>query len=101
MRHNHPAFPVLDNGRLLGLISLGDIRLVPRERWPWVTAAETVAPLTEAQVIHPEAPVWDALIKMTSGNMGRLLVVDATGLRGIVTRTDIMRLLRRRIELGV
>jgi len=101
MRHNHPAFPVLDGGRLLGLISLGDIRPVPRERWPWVTAREAVPALTEAHTIHPDVGVWDALIKMTSGNLGRLLVTDSNGLRGIITRTDIMRLLRRRMELGV
>jgi Zn-dependent protease/predicted transcriptional regulator len=101
MRHNHPAFPVLDDGQLLGLISLGDIRHVPRERWPYVTARDAVPPLTEAQTVRPDVDIWDALVKMTSGNMGRLLVSDSSGLRGIVTRTDIMRLLRRRIELGV
>jgi len=101
MRHNHPAFPVLDGDRLLGMISLGDIRHVPRERWPWVTAREVVPPLTEAQTVSPDLDVWDALIKMTNGNLGRLLVTDSSGLRGIITRADIMRLLRRRMELGV
>jgi Zn-dependent protease len=101
MRHNHRAFPVLDGDRLLGIISLSDIRHAPHERWPWITVREVVPPLTEAQTIGPDGDAWDALIKMTNGSYGGLLVTDNGALRGIITRTDIMRLLRRRIELGM
>jgi CBS domain-containing protein len=101
MRHNHRAFPVLDGDRLAGIISLSEIRHTPPERWPWITVREVVPPLTEAQTIRPDADAWDALIKMTNENSGRLLVTDNGALRGIITRTDIMRLLRRRIELGM
>jgi CBS domain-containing protein len=101
MRHNHRAFPVLDGARLLGIVSLSDIRHEPHERWPWVTVREIVPPLTEAQTIRPDAGAWEALIKMTNDTYGRLLVTEDGALRGIITRTDIMRLLRRRIELGM
>lgn len=101
MRHNHPAFPVLDGPRLVGLLSLSQIRDVPRERWPWVTAREVIPPLAEAQTISPQADAWDALMRMTSSNSGRLLVTEEGALRGIISRTDIMHLIRRRMELGV
>jgi Zn-dependent protease/CBS domain-containing protein len=101
MRHNHPAFPVLDGSRLLGLLSLGEIRNVPRERWPWVTAAEVVPPLSQAQVVAPDTDVWDTLLRMTTSNLGRLLVMEGGLLRGIISRTDIMHLIRRRMELGM
>jgi Zn-dependent protease/CBS domain-containing protein len=100
MTHSHPAYPVFDDGRLLGILSLADIRQVPRERRPYVTAGEVVSPLKEEQTIRPEADVWEALTRMSSSNQGRLLVTEDGELRGIVSRTDVMRLIRVRMELG-
>ncbi len=100
MTHSHPAYPVFDDSRLLGLITLADIRQVPRERRPYVTAGEVVPPLREEQTIAPDADVWQALTKMGSTNQGRLLVTEDGQLRGIISRSDIMRLIRARMELG-
>jgi Zn-dependent protease/predicted transcriptional regulator len=101
MAHNHPAFPVLDGDRLLGLLCLSDIRRVAQERWRYVTARETVPPLTEQYMIAPQADAWNALVRMTAENCGRLLVVEGGALRGIISRTDIMRLMRMRMQLGL
>ena len=101
MAYNHPAFPVLDGDRLLGLLCLTDIQRVPRETWAHATAGDTVPPLTEQYMIAPQATAWDALIRMTTENCGRLLVVEDGLVRGIISRTDIMRLMRMRMQLGV
>jgi Zn-dependent protease/predicted transcriptional regulator len=101
MAYNHPAFPVLDGDRLLGLLCLSDIRRVAQERWSYVTAREAVPPLTEQYMIAPQADAWDALVRMTAENCGRLLVVEGGALRGIISRTDIMRLMRMRMQLGL
>ena len=101
MRHNHPAFPVFDGDRLIGLLCLGDIRNVPQERWAQVTAREATPPLSQANTISPQADVWDALVRMSAESCGRLLVVEDGMLRGIISRTDINRLMRHRLELGL
>ena len=101
MAYNHPAFPVLDGDRLLGLLCLSDIRRVPQEQWAFVTAREAVPPLTGQYMIGPQADVSDALVRMTAENCGRLLVVEGGALRGIISRTDIMRLMRMRMQLGI
>jgi predicted transcriptional regulator len=98
---NHPAFPVVDGDRVLGILCLSDIRAVARESWSYVAAGQAVPPLTEQHVIAPSADAWDALVRMTAGNCGRLLVMEGEALRGIISRTDIMRLMRTRLELGV
>lgn len=101
MGRNHPAFPVLDGDQVLGLLCLNDIRKVPREKWQWTTARDAVPELTNQLTIAPWTDTWDALIRMTAENCGRLLVLENERLRGIVSRTDIMRLMRTRLELGV
>jgi Zn-dependent protease len=101
MMHNHPAFPVMDDGELLGLLCLADIRAVPRDQWSQIVARQIVPPLSQANTIAPSADAWEALLRMTVENCGRLLVVENGFLRGIISRTDIMRLMRRRMELGV
>jgi CBS domain-containing protein len=101
MVHSHPAYPVFDGDRLLGLISLNDLRNVPRERRSTMRASEVVSPLTEAQTVAPTTGVWEALGKMMSGSQGRLLVLEEGRLVGIVSRTDVMHVMRRRMELGV
>lgn len=101
MMYNHPAFPVMDNGQLLGLLCINDVRTVPREQWGYVTARQVVPPLSEANSITPHTDAWDTLVKMTADNCGRLMVVEEGRLLGIISRTDIMRLMRMRMEFGV
>jgi len=101
MMYNHPAFPVMDNGQLLGLLCVNDVRAVPREQWGYVTARQVVPPLSEANSIAPHTDAWDTLVKMTADNCGRLMVVEDGRLLGIISRTDIMRLMKMRMELGV
>ena len=101
MRYNHPAFPVVGNGQLLGLLCLADIRGVRRQQWASVTAREVVPPVSEANTIGPHTDAWNALARMTTENCGRLLVVEAGELLGIISRTDIMRLMHMRMQLGV
>ena len=99
MAYNHPAFPVLDDGRLLGLLCLADIQRVPQHQWTQMTARDAVPPLAEQYMIAPSTDAWDALVRMTAENCGRLLVVEGGDLRGIISRTDIMRLMRMRMQL--
>jgi signal-transduction protein with cAMP-binding, CBS, and nucleotidyltransferase domain len=66
-----------------------------------VTAREAAPPLSEHNMISPATDAWEALIRMSSESCGRLVVVENGNLRGIVSRADIMRLMRHRLELGI
>jgi Zn-dependent protease/predicted transcriptional regulator len=101
MARNHPAFPVMEDGHVVGLLCVNEVRGVPREDWPRVTARQVAVGLSERNTIAPAADAWDALIRMSQENCGRLLVTEGDVLRGILSRTDIMRLMRSRLQLGV
>ena len=40
MRNRFHSFPVLDNGRLVGLVTLREVKQVPREKWDSVTVRQ-------------------------------------------------------------
>jgi Zn-dependent protease len=109
MARNHPAFPVIEDGpvgsgqggRVLGLLCVTEVRAIPRQQWPAITARQAAAPLSDRNTISPGGDAWEALVRMSQENCGRLLVVEDGMLRGIISRTDIMRLMRSRLQLGL
>jgi predicted transcriptional regulator len=83
--------PVVDDrGKIMGIVTTADmIRAVMEER-----IEEPISSFmrTEVITIKAEDDVLDAVRKMITYGVGRLLVVDEQGeLMGIVTRTDILR----------
>jgi len=100
LTYNYAAFPVLRDGEVAGLVSLSEVRQVPREKWASTRVGEVVAPLRQTQILAPEEDAWEALAKMASEGAGRLLVMRGNTLCGILSRTNIMRLIRTKMELG-
>nr|WP_319376546.1 chloride channel protein [uncultured Methanoregula sp.] len=88
----HTGFPVVDDGRLVGIITNRDARTlhVAGGLHPNVRDAMTPAPL----VIHPEDSLETALEIMVSHDFNHLPVVEKESpdrLIGFLTRTDILR----------
>jgi len=101
LRLNYAAFPVVEGQRLLGVLTLPHVRQVPREQWPYTRVGAIVDSIDPSQLLRPTDDAWDALTAMASADRGRLLVVEGPNLVGIISRTNIMRFLRTKIELGM
>jgi Zn-dependent protease/predicted transcriptional regulator len=92
----HLGFPVMERGSLVGIIALADIHKISsidREAMQ-VRDVMTRSPTT----LQPSAPLVDALRIMSSQNIGRIPVVTDDILVGIVTRTDVLRVMELREE---
>lgn len=89
------AFPIGEEGHLLGVLSLDDVRQVAREHWATKTMRDIMSPLTEEQVLHPNDDAWDAINRMAQTHRDRLLVVEENGqVDGMVTQGAILRWLQ-------
>jgi Zn-dependent protease/CBS domain-containing protein len=95
MRYDHGAFPVEQDGRTVGLLTLRGIRRVPRSQWPTRRVREVMAPLGGQVVVAPEARMDGVLGQLEDGEANRVLVVQDGEVVGIITPTDLTRWLRR------
>jgi Zn-dependent protease/CBS domain-containing protein len=92
------AFPVLEDERLVGLITLEDVRKVPREEWDEIRVREIMTPSEELDVISPREDATEALQKITRRDVRQLPVVQDGRLVGLLRRRDIMRWLQLQSE---
>jgi Zn-dependent protease/CBS domain-containing protein len=95
MRYDHGAFPVEEQGRTIGLLTLRGVRRVPREQWPTRRVRDHMVPLSDQVVVAPEARMNGVLGKLQDGEANRVLVVEDGEVVGIITPSDLTRWLRR------
>lgn len=98
--HRYSSFPVMEGGRVVGMVGLEEMKRVARELWPTVRVVDIMRPLDPDGFAHPDEDAAHALVRMLRGDLGRFPVVEDGRLVGILTRRDLMQLLRIRTDLG-
>jgi len=92
---------VMQGDQLAGLITLSDIRHVPRDQSPQTPVGFAMIPLERLHTITPQQNVKDVLPLMTGQDVNQLAVVQDGRLVGVLTREGILRSLEIRRNLGV
>jgi Zn-dependent protease/CBS domain-containing protein len=91
----HSRYPVIENGAIVGLVSLPDARTVPRPDWPHVRVGEIVERELAEVSVDAATPVTQVLARLAADRPGAVLVVHEGRLAGIATRSDIIDALNR------
>jgi Zn-dependent protease/predicted transcriptional regulator len=90
------TFPVVTpDGRPLGLVTLQRIKQVPREQWPVTSIQRVATPLEQLPIATPFEPLLEVLRRVQRSDESRVLVVHDGQVVGIVSPTDIARVLDR------
>ncbi|HEX6993453.1 MAG TPA: site-2 protease family protein [Gammaproteobacteria bacterium] len=105
LRGDQRAFPVVDGGRLVGLVCLKDVHRLPREEWDARLVADIMTAVGELATVSPDDDGVDALNALNRRNVNQIPVVDGGGrVVGIVRREDVLRWLAvygdRRLGFG-
>jgi CBS domain-containing protein len=93
------AFFVSWGEEIMGIVTISDLKKIPREQWHQETVRQIMTPISQLETISPNENAYDALLKMTSRNVGRLPVMEEGKLIGIITRQGLLEALRIRSEL--
>jgi Zn-dependent protease/predicted transcriptional regulator len=99
MRYNHGAFPVTEDGRTSGLLTLRTVKQIPRDGWDARRVRDAMDPIGDQLTVSPETRMDRVLTKLQEGDRGRVLVVRDGEVVGMITASDITRWLERRRAL--
>jgi CBS domain-containing protein len=102
-QHHVRRLPVVRDGRLVGIISYGDLRAAQPSRVATLSAYEWRTLLSQTTIeecmtrgpvtIAPDATTLEAAQKMLTNKIGGLPVVKGARVVGVITESDLLRLL--------
>lgn len=96
LRRRYSAFPVEDaEGRVLGLITLSQVKEVDRDAWPITPVEHVMTKVCEAVTVSQEDSLAEVVTKLEGADFGRALVVSDGRLQGVISRADIAAWLDR------
>ena len=95
------CFPVVDGGRVQGIVTLHHVKEVPRNRWATTTVGEAMTPFDRLKKARPDDGLFDVLQQMTEEDVNQLPVVDDGQFLGMVARDSVLAFIQARTELGV
>jgi Zn-dependent protease/CBS domain-containing protein len=104
IRGEHRSFLVRhDDGGLAGIVTLSDVRRMPRENWENARVTDIMTRFADLATIGPDAGLEAALKLLQEREVNQLPVVTDEGrtVVGLLTRAGILRLIEARMRLGV
>lgn len=95
LRRPFNSFPVAEDDVPLGMVTLGQIKAIPRQEWAGKVTADVMTPMERVVVVDPETPMIDVIRKMQRAEVRRALVARDWELMGIISNTDLARWIER------
>jgi len=92
-------FPVADEGRFMGILTLHNIKSVSQSDWDMTQIEEIMLPVDQLKVASPEQDALSVVEQMGESGINQMPVVNEGRVIGLVTRDNLVRFLRTRAEL--
>ncbi len=99
----HHGFPVIEDGRLVGIVTADDLEKIPKEERP-LKKVRDIMSREKLVIAYPDETVQDVVDRMYKKNADRAVVVDRSEphkVVGILTHTDIIRAYEIAAEKGI
>jgi Zn-dependent protease len=94
-RSRHAAYPVVENGSV-AILSYRDVARVRPDERDRTRVGALAVPAGETLVLAPDDELGDAALELAQTRVGRALVLDRGRLAGLLSMTDVARLLEVR-----
>jgi Zn-dependent protease len=98
--YQYQDFPVVVDSKVVGMINSSRVERIAKNRWTVTRVSEIMTSLNANLILDPDEDVIDAYNRMTEEQKGKLPVVKDGTLVGIITRKDILRLMKVRSSIN-
>ena len=95
------SFLVERDGRVVGVVSLGDLRRLAREEWRLRRVGDVMTPLERVPALQPNDDARRGMDVLSRSDSGEAPVVDDGRVVGLFERDVVFEYLRMREELGL
>ena len=93
----YTSYPVVDNGRVVGLLTFRRVAETPRSDWDRRSVRECMIDRDRVPVLEEDETAVEALAELSESEVNRGIVLDGERLIGFLSITD----LARALEVGV
>ncbi|HTQ62953.1 MAG TPA: site-2 protease family protein [Candidatus Solibacter sp.] len=101
LAHGRQCFLVNLDERVVGLLTLHDIKEVPRPSWTSTTAAQAMIPVEKLGKLDPGAELWTAMEKMSKDGISLMPVMAGNNIVGMLSTGDIVKYLHTLQQVGM
>jgi Zn-dependent protease/predicted transcriptional regulator len=91
LKYRHTAFPLTEDGRPVGLVTLDRVRRVPADQRGVTRLREVACRPEELTIAAPDEPLTNLVPRLSACSDGRALVASEDHLVGIVSPSDVSR----------
>ncbi len=95
------CFPVGSGSEIMGLMTLHNVKEVPREQWTTETVKEAMTPLDKLKWVRPDEELSSVLRILTENNVNQVPVVQDNKIIGMVSRENLLNFVHVRSRLGL
>src|SRR5262249_27612369 len=95
------CFPVVEEGRVYGIITLHQVKAFPLQQWPFITVGQAMTPFEDTKKVRPEQDLFKVLELMIAEDINQVPVVEDGHLLGMVSRDRLLGFITARAELGI
>jgi len=101
LKRKERSFLVSEAGKIQGIVSLEDIKTVAPDRRTSTKVKDIMTPREKLETVSLEDNGNEILKKLSSRNIRQLPVIRDEKVQGVLSRSDILRFLHLRSELGM
>jgi CBS domain-containing protein len=95
------CFLISFGAELEGMVTLQQIKKVPRTRWATTSVQDIMTPASKLKVAYADQDILSVIQEMNGENTNHIPVMEAGKVIGIINREDIARFLRTRAQFGM
>jgi Zn-dependent protease len=99
LAHAHRCFLVDQGDHVAGLLTLQEIKDIPRPSWSATTAAQAMVPLDKSSKVESSSELWPAMEKMSRDGINEMPVMQGNSVVGMLSMADIVKYLQTMQQL--